>query len=276
MTSAAVFDLDRVGGRRAFAELIDEVLAAGDEARRMYESGLVRWTDRTRVKIKPDKSPVTEADQRVEQRLSSFLRRRYPEFGFLGEETGESGSSTARLRWVLDPIDGTRAFVRGIGTWSVLLGLLEGDEPVLGIAYLPVEEDLLWAVKGDGAWGNGRPLAVSTVDRIEDATVAHGSLQQFTGAAMVPVLASLGERTASQRGFADFDGYRRLLRGQVDAMIDPGVMPWDVCAAAILVREAGGTLTSFKGESTIFGGGAVASNGRFHREILALLEAREL
>lgn len=270
-----MFDLDRIGGRHALAALIDEVVAAGDEARRMYEAGLIRWTDRTRVEIKQDRTPVTEADRTVEARLSRFLLGRYPEASFLGEETGESGPERAGLRWVLDPIDGTRAFLRGIGTWSVLLGLLADGEPVLGIAYMPCEDDLFWGVRGDGAWGNGRPLAVSRVRTLEDATISHGTLQQFTGAAMIPALARLGERTASQRGFGDFDGYRRLLRGQVDAMVDPAVMPWDVCAASVLVKEAGGVLTSFDGEDTIFGGGAVASNGLFHAELLALLESRE-
>lgn len=268
------FDLDRIGGRRALADLIDEVLCAGDEARRMYEAGVIRWTDRTNVSIKPDRSPVTEADQKVEQRVAGYLRKRYPDADFLGEETGESGPGGAGLRWVLDPIDGTRAFVRGIGTWSVLLGLIADGEPVLGIAYLPAENDLYWAVRGDGAWGNGRPLAVSRVGTLADSTVSHGALQQFTGAAMVPALERLGARTASQRGFSDFDGYRRLLRGQVDAMVDPAVMPWDICAAAVLVREAGGVLTSFDGEPTIFGGGALASNGLFHEELLALIDAR--
>lgn len=274
--SSGAFDLDRIGGRRALAEVIDEVLAAGDAARSMYEAGLIRWTDRSRVAVKPDRSPVTEADRAVEERLSSFLRRRYPDAAFLGEETGESGPEAAGMRWVLDPIDGTRAFVRGIETWSVLLGLIEDGHPVLGIAYMPAAEDLFWAVRGDGAWGNGRPLAVSRVAQLADATVSHGTLQQFTGAAMVPALARLGERTESQRGFGDFDGYRRLLRGQVDAMVDPAVMPWDICAAAMLVREAGGVLTSFDGEPTIFGGGAVASNGLFHAELLELLERREV
>lgn len=269
------FDLDRIGGRRALADLIDEVLAAGDEARRMYEAGLIRWTDRTRVQMKPDRTPVTEADHAVEKRLSEYLRKRYPEADFLGEETGESGPGGAGLRWVLDPIDGTRAFLRGIGTWSVLLGLIADGEPVLGIAYLPAENDLYTAVRGDGAWGNGRPLAVSRVSTLEDATVSHGTLQQFTGAGMIGSLERLAGSTASQRGFSDFDGYRRLLRGQVDAMIDPAVMPWDICAASVLVHEAGGVLTSFDGEPTIFGGGAAASNGLFHRDLLALLDREE-
>jgi histidinol-phosphatase len=225
------------------------------------------------VTIKQDRSPVTAADQLVENKLSTYLRTKFPDAGFLGEETGESGPETAGLRWVLDPIDGTRAFLRGIGTWSVLLGLIADGEPVLGIAYLPAEEDLYWGVRGDGAWGNGRPLAVSRIASLADSTISHGSLQQFTGAAMIPALARLGERTASQRGFADFDGYRRLLLGQVDAMVDPAVMPWDVCAAAVLVREAGGMLTSFDGEPTIFGGGALASNGLFHGELLRLVDA---
>jgi len=260
------FDLDRIGGRAALGELVDEVLAAGEEALRLYKNGVA---DRTREK--PNRSPVTEADEAVERRLSMYLRKRYPEAAFLGEETGSSGPSQAGLRWVVDPIDGTRAFIRGIPTWSILVGLEADGAPVLGIAYMPAAGDLFTAVAGEGAWGNGRPLSVSKVDSLAEAAVSHGALAQFTDLQLGYLLPRLGEHTYTQRGFADFDGYRQLLWGRVDAMIDPGVAPWDICAAAVIVREAGGRLTSLDGEDTIHGGGAVASNGAVHDALIALL-----
>lgn len=263
------FDLDRIGGRRALATLVDEVLAAGEEAMRLYGGGAAN-----RVHRKPDRSPVTEADEAVEKRLSAYLRARYPEAGFLGEETGRSGPSGAGLRWVVDPIDGTRAFIRGIPTWSILVGLEAEGEPVLGVAYMPAAEDLFHGVLGDGAWGNGRPLAVSKVDALADCAITHGALSQFTDLQLGHLLPRLGEETYTQRGFSDFDGYRQLLLGRVDAMVDPGVAPWDICAAAVLVREAGGRLTSLDGEPTIHGGGALATNGAVHDELLGLI-ARE-
>ena len=127
--------------------------------------------------------------------------------------------------------------------------------------------------KWDGAWGNGRPLRVSQVDALEDCAVTHGALSQFTDLQIGDLLPLLGQRTYTQRGFADFDGYRQLLKGRVDAMIDPGVAAWDICAAAVLVREAGGRLTSLDGEDTIHGGGAIASNGAVHESLVRLIDS---
>lgn len=266
MLGSMSFDLDQIGGRRALVELVDEVLASGEDALRLYKNGVA---DRTRKK--PNRSPVTEADEAVEKRLSMYLRERYPDAGFLGEETGRSGPSEAGLRWVVDPIDGTRAFIRGIPTWSILVGLEAEGVPVLGLAYMPASDDFFMAIAGEGAWGNGRPLSLSKVETLADAAVTHGALSQFTDLQLGHLLPRLGEHTYTQRGFADFDGYRQLLWGRVDAMIDPGVAPWDICAAAVIVREAGGRLTSLDGEETIHGGSAVASNGAVHDALIALL-----
>ncbi len=244
--------------------LVDQVLLAGDEARRMFERG------QAAVETKPDRSPVTAADQQVEERLKSFLASAHPSVGFLGEETGESGPASA-LRFILDPIDGTRAFIRGLTTWSVLLGLEADGLPSIGIAYLPGDRDLFVAVRGEGCHANGRPCRVSAVGALADAMISHGSLAQFTENGLARALPLLAERTSAQRGLADFDGYRNLLRGRVDAMIDPAVKAWDLCAAAVLVREAGGRFTSFEGEESIHRGSALASNGILHDELLALV-----
>ncbi|MCB9592079.1 MAG: histidinol phosphate phosphatase [Sandaracinaceae bacterium] len=263
------FDLDRIGGRKALAALIDEVLEAGQDALALYRGGAAN-----RTKRKPDRSPVTEADQAVEKRLRRFFEDRYPEAGFLGEETGSGGAGDSALRWVVDPIDGTRAFIRGIPTWSILVGLEADGEPVLGVAYMPAADDLFVATQGRGAFCNGRPLRVSSVEAIGDSVVSHGALSQFTDMNLGQWLPSLARETYTQRGFADFDGYRQLVLGRVDAMIDPGVAPWDVCAAAVIVREAGGRFTSLEGEETIHDGtGFLASNGAVHDSLLALLRA---
>lgn len=260
------FDLDRIGGPRALSDLTREVLAAGELALRLYRGGAADRAER-----KPDRSPVTEADRAVEEHLLRYLRGRYPEAAFLGEETGGAGPQGAGLRWVVDPIDGTRAFVRGIPTWSVLVTLEADGEPVVGIAYLPADDDLFVGVAGGGAQRQGRPLRVSSVAALEDAAVSHGAVAQFTDHGLGSMLTALGSGVDTQRGFADFDGYRQLLLGRVDAMIDPGVAAWDIGPAAVLVREAGGRLTSIAGEETIHGGSAVASNGLVHDALLALL-----
>lgn len=262
--SSDAFDLDRIGGRRALRDLVDEVLAAGEDALRLYEDG------RARVERKPDRSPVTEADHAVEARLRALIEKRWPTAGFLGEESGHAPSN-GDLRFVVDPIDGTRAFIRGIPTWSVLVGIEAGGEPVVGIAFMPATGDLFVGVRGDGAEGNGRPLRVSAVDDLSAAVVCHGSIDQFHGANALPLLERLALHTYTQRGFSDFEGYRNVLLGRADAMIDPGIKPWDVCPAAVLVREAGGRFTSMDGEETIHGNGGLASNGAIHDALVALV-----
>jgi histidinol-phosphatase len=257
------FDLDRLGGRLALDAIVDEVLAAGSAARRMFEEG------QAHVAIKADRSPVTAADRMVEERLHGFLARRFPACGFLGEETGTRTGSHPSLSFVLDPIDGTRAFMRGLTTWSVLLALLDGERPVLGVAYLPAEDDLFVAYEGGGAYRNGRPLRVSNVDALEDASISHGALAQFHTDGSIEALVGLGTATHSQRGLTDFDGYRRLLQGRIDAVIDPAVTVWDVAPAAILVREAGGRFTDLDGAETVLGRGALATNGLVHDALLA-------
>jgi histidinol-phosphatase len=256
--------LDELGGRARFDALIDAVLAAGELALRMFREGAAE-----RVTVKPDRSPVTEADRAVERHLRAFVERAFPAASFFGEEDGESGSG--RLRFIVDPIDGTRAFMRGMPTWSTLVGLELDGRPVGGVAYMPAAGDLFSAVEGHGAYWNGRPIRLSAVARLEHALVCHGGLAQFTDEGCEAALPRLARESYTQRGLGDFAGYRALLAGQADAVVDPGVKPYDIAAAAVLVREAGGRLTAMNGDDTIYGPGAVASNGHVHAELIALL-----
>ena len=246
--------------------LIDEVLACGEDALRLYRAGAG-----DRAVKKPDRSPVTEADRAVEERLRAFVSRRFPDASFLGEEDGDTGPSTSATRFVVDPIDGTRAFMRGIPTWAILLGIEYEGEPVVGIAYMAAADDLFVAYRGHGAFGNGRPLHVTRVESVDAALVCFGDLHQFLETDTMPMLTRLGTDTFSQRGFHDFDGYRKLLFGQADAVVDPGIQPWDVCAAAVLVEEAGGTFTSFEGERSVWKASALASNGLLHEALLGIV-----
>ncbi len=257
---------EKIGGRAAFEDLIDAVLRAGELALRLYREGAG-----ARATKKPDRSPVTEADRAVETELAGFVRQRFPTARFFGEEHGGDAQRAAGLRFVVDPIDGTRAFLRGMPTWSVLVGLELDGEPVAGVAYMPAAGDLFAGVRGEGAYANGRPIRLSAVTQLEDALLCHGGLQQFTEQGCEALLPELARATYTQRGLADFAGYRALLLGQADAVIDPGVQPYDVAAAAVLVREAGGRLGSFTGEDTIYGPGALASNGHVHDALVQLV-----
>ena len=136
---------------------------------------------------------------------------------------------------------------------------------------MPAAGDLFVGVRGVGSHANGRPVRLSSVERLDEAVVSHGGLAQFTDAGVGGALTKLATSTFTQRGFADFDGYRQLLLGRVDAMVDPGTTPWDLCAAAAIVRAAGGRFTSVSGEESIYAGGAVASNGLVHDALVELL-----
>lgn len=259
------FDIASVLGNRFVPRLIREVLEAGREALSIAERGL-------HAEKKSDASPVTEADRRVESRIRAFLSREVPHASILGEEEGQSGSGK-NLLFHVDPIDGTRAFLRGMPTWSILIGLEDAGVPVFGLAYMPAADDLFVGWLGGGAYLNGRPLQVSKVPTLAEAAISHGGLQQFGRDVDFAVLERLSKASYTARGYADFDGYRQLLLGRVDAMIDPDVKSYDICAAAVLVREAGGRFTDMKGNDTIHGGAGLASNGLIHDELLEVVGA---
>ena len=259
------FDIDRIGGLCAMRALEEVVVGAGDAAMKHFRQGVV-------PEKKPDRSPVTVADREVEQAIRQHVLTEHPQAEFYGEETGQHGDNP-ELRFIVDPIDGTRAFVRGFPTWSVLLGIESHGVPVAGIAYMPAAGDLFAAVQGSGTTHNGKAVRVSKLGPLRDANVCHGGLQQFTAAGVTEALVRLADATDMARGCPDFDGYRQVLLGRADAMVDPGVMPYDICAPAILIREAGGKFTSLQGEETIYGGGAIASNGVVHDELVAALSA---
>ncbi len=269
------FDLARIGGRPTFEALLEEVVAGGQQALRWWHrTGRTETPDRKR-----DGSPVTAADHAVERRLRAWWRRFVPQAAFLGEESGHgaaeggAGPGSATLRLVVDPIDGTQAFVRGLPTWSVLVALEDEHGPALAVAYLPARDELFTAVRGGGAQRDGRPLRLSRTERLADALVLHGTLAQFAAAGCEQLLPRLARQTAAQRGPGDFEGYRLLLEGAADAVLDPALQPWDVSAPSLLVHEAGGRMTTFDGRPGHLGGDVVASNGRLHDELLAWLAA---
>ena len=259
------FDVDRIGGADGLRTLEDLVRRAGDAALKHFQQGVV-------PEKKPDRSPVTVADREAEQIIRDHVLSAYPDAGFLGEETGTHGDRKG-IRFIVDPIDGTRAFVRGWPTWSVLLGIEAEGVPVVGFAYMPADGDFFSAVQGRGTTHNGEQVRVSTLGPLADATVTHGGLQQFTMTGVGEALIRLANACDIARGCPDFDGYRQILLGRSDAMVDPGVQPYDICAPAVLIREAGGRFTSFRGDETIYGGGAIASNGVIHDELVSALTA---
>jgi histidinol-phosphatase len=238
--------------------------AAGEIAMRHFRTDLA-------VETKPDHSPVTEADRACERRIVEILLSEFPDYGLCGEEQGEQPGKTAR-RWIIDPIDGTKSFVRGIPFFATLIGLEQDGEIVLGVVHAPAMGELLFATKGGGAYDErGKRLEVSRIDRLSAAMVSFGGLEIFRRAGRWASFERLVDSTARQRGYGDYLGSTAVIRGWSEAMLELDVKPWDLAPLKILVEEAGGRMTDFTGRATIYGGSAVVTNGRIHDEVLEIL-----
>ncbi|HVQ76825.1 MAG TPA: inositol monophosphatase family protein, partial [Candidatus Binatia bacterium] len=198
------------------------------------------------------------------------LRARCPDHGALGEELGESGPRDRRF--IIDPIDGTRNFVRRIPTWAVLIGLEEGGRVAAGVIYQPVPDVLHTAWRGQGAWRDGERIAVSTVDALDGALVVHSSVNFLRRSPYWDGFLHLADHTQVQRGFGDFSAYLWVAEGQGDIALSTTVKVWDVAALKVLVEEAGGRLTDFDGRDGIYGSTVFASNGLLHDEALAAMK----
>jgi histidinol-phosphatase len=211
------------------------------------------------VETKPDLTPVTATDRAVEQALRERLARDRPGDAFLGEEHGQTGDG--RTRWIVDPIDGTRNFSRGIPIWATLIAVEAGNEIVVGVASAPALGHRWWASAGGGAFVDGRSLSVSQVSRLEDAAVS-----------LPPAAAAeLQRRVWHTRGLGDFWQHMLVAEGALDACADPGLQLWDTAAVSIVVQEAGGRFTDLSGKDGPHGQSGVSSNGLIHEDLLAAL-----
>jgi histidinol-phosphatase len=218
------------------------------------------------VTAKADGTPVTEADRAVERALRERLAAERPGDGVLGEELGAAGSGARR--WVLDPLDGTEWFARGIPIWATLIALEDAGGPLVAVVSAPALARRWWAARGRGAFRDGRPLAVSATAAVEDAFVAHANL--FAG---FPVdAAPLLEAARLSGGFESFLAPMLVAEGVADAAFAPRGFLWDLLPAQLLVEEAGGTFTDFDGCRTAAGRGLVAANPALHGEVLARLQ----
>lgn len=241
---------------------IDAAWQAGRLTLAHYQTGVS-------VERKPDRSFVTIADREAEKLLRRLIEDRFPTHAIAGEEFG-ADSRKASHRWVIDPIDGTNTFVRGVPFFGVLLALEVFDEPVAGVCYFPGLDEMVAAAKGLGCRWNGRPAHVSGVTSLADACVAYTDTRH--------VAERLGERwaalqrdTALQRGWGDCYGHCLVATGRADVMLDPRMNPWDCAALIPILQEAGGSFTDWKGRVVTDGGDAVSSNGDLHAEILRVL-----
>lgn len=226
------------------------------------------------VMSKPDLTPVTDADQAVEESIRRTLSRVRSRDAITGEEQGSSGHS--QRRWVIDPIDGTKNFVRGVPVWATLISLVVDDEVVLGVVSAPLLQRRWWASRGNGAW-TGRSLLkatrcqVSDVRRLEDASLSYASLSGWDERDRLDDFLTLMRRCWRTRAYGDFWSYMLLAEGAVDIAAEPELEVYDMAALDVIVREAGGRFTSLDGTDGPFGGNALATNGHLHEAVLSFL-----
>jgi len=249
---------------RALAAAVDAARAAGKIALGYYHGGFD-------VIIKPDRTPVTQADREAEQAIVGILRSAFPEIGVLGEEFGAQGPR--ERRWIIDPIDGTKNFVRRIPIWATLIALEDDGEVVAGVIHNPAAGELYTARRGGGAHRNGEAVRVSDVSELGGAYLIHAGLNILRRGRNWEGFLRLVDATDRQRGFGDYVGYGLVADGRSEIYAEADLKPWDLAPCKILVEEAGGRFTDFDGRPTIYTGTALATNGRLHDAALALLRA---
>ena len=218
------------------------------------------------VDTKVDLTPVSDADRAVEEALRAAIGEKRPGEGFLGEE---GGGEEADVRWVVDPIDGTRNFVRGIPIWATLVALERDGRAVLGVASAPALGQRWWAARGEGAYRDGSRLHVSAIRRIEDATWCYTSARDFRKKGRAERFFALAERSWVARGFGDFWMHMLVAEGAADAAVDGGLQRWDMATVEVIVEEAGGRFSGLDGRPHEPGGAALSSNGLVHDEVVA-------
>src|SRR5713101_3177516 len=243
---------------------IEAAKAAGEIALHYFRGNLI-------VETKADRTPVTQADRECEARIVEILSARFPHHGFLGEEMGERPGKID-ARWIIDPIDGTKNFIRGIPFFATLIALEEAGEVTTGVMYAPALTDLLYARQGQGAFANGQQVRVSDVAELRHAMLIHGGLKDLKVRPCWQPFLRLVDITARQRGFGDALGHNLVICGQAEIALEPEIKPWDVAATKIIVTEAGGRYSDFAGTPSIYTGNAVISNGRVHDAVIKILQ----
>ena len=221
------------------------------------------------VDHKADNTPVTAADRAAERLVRERIAERFPADGILGEEEAETPGSSGR-RWLVDPIDGTIGFTRGVPLYSTLLALEDEHGPAIGVIGLPALGQVVYAGRGRGCWFDGRPARVSDTPELFGALVTSSGYAHWSDDALLTVKRA-GCRMA---GWGDGYGYALVATGRADAMVDPVVALYDVAAMPVILSEAGGRFTSMSGEDGARGGSGVATNGHIHAQLLSALAAR--
>jgi histidinol-phosphatase len=244
--------------------LLDEAVALARAAGQLT----LKWfrSDDLAVDDKSDGSPVTAADRAAERFVRERLAETHPHDTIVGEEEAELPGTSGR-RWIIDPIDGTKAFTHGVPLYCTLLAYEDEHGPAIGVIDLPALGETVYAGRGLGCFCNTQPARVSTRDRLRGSYLTTSGFDYWDEGALAAARAS----GMFMRTWGDGYGYALVATGRVEAMVDPVAAPWDIAAMPVIIGEAGGTFTDFDGSVTIDGGSGVASNGRLHDEVLQIV-----
>lgn len=249
---------------------VDAARQAGEVTLRYFRQNALEVTGKT------DGTPVTRADREAESHLRSLIKTRFPSHSIMGEEQGQSGNSSTR--WILDPVDGTFSFVRGVPLYGTLIGLERDGEMVLGVLYMPALDELVYAARGLGAWhcvgsATATRARVSSVASLDEALLCTTSSDYFRKAGIAGLLPELAGRLGHNRGWSDCYAALLVATGRAEAVVEPLIHPWDVAAIKPIIEEAGGRYTDWSGEKSIHRPTALMSNGLVHDELIAMLHA---
>ena len=226
------------------------------------------------VDWKADASPVTIADRGSEELLRRLIGHKFPDHAIVGEEYG-AANNDSNHRWIIDPIDGTQSFIRGVPLYGVLIGLEIAGDPVVGVAHFPALGEMVAAACGEGCRWNGRPAHVSYVSRLEDSLVLYTELSGFAEHGKAEAWNRIQQATRVQRGWGDCYGHCMVATGRAEVMLDPVMNVWDCAPLLPILEEAGGTFTDWMGKATIHGNDAFSTNGAVLQDLLKLMRAKE-
>ena len=259
----------RVIASFAMTDLSKYLEVAIDAAFHAGKRTLAYWSAGVEVETKVDNTPVTIADREAELIIRERIKHAFPTHSIIGEEGGLEDGENPAFKWIIDPIDGTKTFVRGVPLYGCLIGLeIEGVASV-GVLYLPATDEMLYASLGGGAFLNGRKSRVSSIAKLEEATLlttSSESCRKRGGA-----YDDLAARVKLVRGWGDCYGYMLVATGRADIMLDAGMNVWDCAPMLPILKEAGGRFTDWAGNATIYGSDAVGSNGVLHEAVLEVL-----
>ncbi len=224
-----------------------------------------------KVNFKSDKSPFTIADIETEKLIRKIISSKYPDHGIIGEELPPINPKS-NIQWVIDPIDGTRDFVRGIPFWATYIAVLKTNKPILGVVFMPSTNDMMTAKLSEGAFLNGKKTKVSKTKKLSDAYISFGQLKRFEKQKKVRELVNLCKTASASRGYGNL-GFKFLIEGKIDISLESYGGLYDFAAPSIILKEAGGEFSDFSGKFSLTTGNGVYSNGLLHQQIIKILNS---